>query len=60
MSVITILNSPRSTRYRMSFGVSIVGAGETTAPSLVSAIVRIHHSGTRWSISITRSPLWIP
>ncbi len=55
-----ILNLPVLIRYLISFGVNIVGQGQKIAPSLMSAIVKIHHSGIRGSINMTRSPLLIP
>ncbi len=55
-----IRNFPARIRYLMSFGVSIVGQGQYIAPSLMSAITKIHHSGTLGSISMTRSPFLIP
>ncbi|OPY41324.1 MAG: hypothetical protein A4E40_00629 [Methanoregulaceae archaeon PtaU1.Bin059] len=56
----TILNFPSFRRYLMSFGVSIVGQGQTTAPSFISAITKTHHSGTLGRIRSTRSPFWMP
>ncbi|KAF5075747.1 hypothetical protein DSECCO2_167310 [anaerobic digester metagenome] len=58
--VMIIRNFPACTRYLISFGVNIVGQGQKTAPSLISATTKIHHSGTRGSISMTRSPFLIP
>ena len=47
-------------RYFRSFPVSMVGQGQNTAPSLMHAMAKIHHSGTRVSRMITLSPLLIP
>ncbi|KAF5029956.1 hypothetical protein DSECCO2_643200 [anaerobic digester metagenome] len=58
--VMIIRNFPACTRYLMSFGVSIVGQGQKTAPSLMRAMTKIHHSGIRGSISMTRSPFLMP
>ncbi len=49
-----------SIRYFRSFGVSIVGQGQKTAPSLIQAMAKIHHSGTRGSMMMTRSPFFTP
>ncbi len=58
--VMIILMPAAWMRYFRSFGVSIVVAGQYTAPSLMRAIVKIHHSGVRGSISMTRSPFLMP
>ena len=55
-----IRNVPAFNRYLMSFGVSMVGQGQSTAPSLMRAITKIHHSGIRGSMISTRSPFWTP
>ncbi len=55
-----IRNFPLLTRYLMSREVSIVGQGANTAPSLIKAMAKIHHSGIRGSMTRTRSPLLIP
>ncbi len=38
----------------------MVGQGQKTAPSLIQAIAKTHHSGTRGSRMITRSPFFTP
>ncbi|OQC63329.1 MAG: hypothetical protein BWX50_01604 [Euryarchaeota archaeon ADurb.Bin009] len=58
--VMIILMSAAWMRYFRSFAVSIVVAGQYTAPILMSAMVKIHHSGARGSISMTRSPFLMP
>ena len=56
----TILISARLIRYFRSLAVSMVGAGQYTAPRLIRAMVNVHHSGTRGSMIRTRSSLFIP
>jgi len=47
-------------RYFKSFFVSMVGHGQKTAPSLIQAREKIHHSGILVSMTITRSPFLMP